>query len=165
MRRLLQERTWCGNYVTKRSDRNSNGSSNCCLFCVRLARCAGTQQKNSAWISTRASTELCGGLCWMNWSDSGRWPGARPGDGTERPSSQLHCGSSRPGSAAARVRPVCIKMAARPDVHACVLISMVLRSVLAVLACGLATRGAGLGRARCPGPSSVCPKHICCTQL
>lgn len=45
MRRLLQERTWCGNYVTKRSARDSNGSSNCCLFCVWLAWCSGTQQR------------------------------------------------------------------------------------------------------------------------
>lgn len=34
MRRLLEERTWCGNYVTKRSAQNSNSSSHCGLFCV-----------------------------------------------------------------------------------------------------------------------------------
>lgn len=35
MRRLLQERTWCGNYVIKRSGPNSNGSSNCLfVLCV-----------------------------------------------------------------------------------------------------------------------------------
>lgn len=35
MRRLLEERTWCGNYVTKRSAQNSDCLSNCCLFCAK----------------------------------------------------------------------------------------------------------------------------------
>lgn len=45
MRRLLEERTWCGNYVTKRSAQNSNCLSNCCLFCVKMAWFAGKQQR------------------------------------------------------------------------------------------------------------------------
>lgn len=45
MRRLLGKWTWCGNYVTKRSAQNSNCSSNCCLFCVKIAWVAGKQQR------------------------------------------------------------------------------------------------------------------------
>lgn len=40
---------------------------------------------DSAWISARASTELSGGLCPVNWSDSGHWQSAHLGDATRRP--------------------------------------------------------------------------------
>lgn len=54
MRRLLEERTWCGNYVTKRSARNSNCSSNCCLFCAKDGPIRWKTTKNFGWVSIRA---------------------------------------------------------------------------------------------------------------
>lgn len=40
------------------------------VLCVNGPICWKTT-KNFAWISIRVSSELCVGLCWVNWSDSG----------------------------------------------------------------------------------------------